>query len=61
MRTRRPRRPEWVEPAWAIVRDRDVRRRFPHVWRWARAALGLDDDPIEAHRPRTLTRRDPRG
>ena len=35
------------EAAWAIIRDRDVRKEFPKLYRWARGYLGLDGD-IEA-------------
>lgn len=38
--------PEGREAAWAIVRDRDVRKAFPKHYRWARAYLGLDDDEL---------------
>lgn len=29
--------------AWAIVKDKEVRERFPHTHRWARLVLGLED------------------
>lgn len=30
--------------AWEIVKDREVRRQFPKLYRWARAYLGLTDE-----------------